>query len=87
MNVRAAFSKRCIPQAWKSKSSGLDPAWMKPQSDQPYSLHSAWSRTRASSRGSSRSKYAAAQARVRSGSNSHSVEVLPSSKHGSLLPE
>ena len=80
------MSKRSIPQPWKSKSIGLVAAWMKPQSDQPYWLHSACSRTRARSARVGAPKYASVQASVCSGVKLHSVEVLPSSKQASLLP-
>ena len=60
---------------------------MNPQSAQPYALHSAWRRTRARSADVGAPKYASTYAAVCSTVKSHSVEVLPSSKHGSLLPE
>ena len=61
---------------------------MNPHSDQPYSEHSAWSSTRARNLASARPRlHASTSSSVCSVVRSHSVEVLPSSKAGSLLPE
>ena len=60
---------------------------MKPQSDQPYWLHRAWTRTRARSAGVGSPKYASHHASTCSSVKEHSVVVLPSSKQASLLPE
>ena len=88
MKRRTAFSYRSIPHPWKSKSIGLVADWMKPQSDQPYSEHSAWSSTRARKAGSrSPPAQLATSSSTCSAVRSHSVAVLPSSKAGSLLPE
>ena len=76
-----------MPHDQKSKSSGLEPSWIDAHSVQPYLDTSPNSRARATCTGRGRPKYAVTSTSSSGAGSVASLQMLPSSKHGSLLPE
>ena len=76
-----------MPHSQKSKSMSLVPSWIEAHSVQPYLLIRPHSRARAVSAGETRPAYSLTSRARSSGDPLASLQTLPISKNGSLLPE